>query len=267
VAVKIQINFISAKAFFWLCTLYAFYVPLYTFNVKNVFFIKLIYYINPIILERSFAMKKTIGKLAVLSLCSAFLLTSVPTHGFAASSLSQVAVNDQQDNAFVKKVDPFVKLDANTMRFFLTSDAKKHLSSNEYSQAVAAINQTNALIKKNKSNLIANGKKVSINQKMVANSIDTNAYWDYELFWWGHRFYLSHELCQDIRAEAMGIGGAGTITAGILVGLGVPGWVASIIVGSGVLSLYVVTKIDKGNGVYIDTFHVGVPGVPNVYSA
>ncbi|GMX66297.1 hypothetical protein Elgi_55690 [Paenibacillus elgii] len=179
----------------------------------------------------------------------------------------------------IRKADPYVKLVSK--KFILSENASNTLTKQEIEIVKKALEQANAQVEKipatqhltatERNSLKASSQSVesgigtqSING-IGTQSINTSAYWDYELLWWGYRIFLSHQLTEDIKAKALYYGGISAISGGALSGifaaLGVPTWIASIIVWVFVVKGAQIVYADNGNGVYIDTFW-SIPGIP-----
>ncbi|MFI8715186.1 hypothetical protein [Brevibacillus brevis] len=200
---------------------------------------------------------KKVTKSICVSMSALLIMTSVPVAGFAAEQNAKVSFQEVEE-AFIKKVDKYVKIDSKTKKFSLSAKAKENLNREELGKAEALIKQANFAVDQHGKDLKIKGNTLVLSEDVKKQSlaaIGTSEYWDYELFWWGYRIYFSDELCEDIRRRAMEVGASGTITAGVLTYLGVPGWAAGIIVGFGVLTLEKINRTNEGNGIYLDAFH------------
>lgn len=200
---------------------------------------------------------KKIARWTFLSMSVLLIMTSVPMAGLAAEKNANLSFQEVEE-AFIKKVDKYVKIDSKTKKFSLSAKAKENLNREELGKAEALIKQANLIVDQRGKYLEIKGNTFVLSEnvkKQSLSAIDTSEYWDYELFWWGYRIYFSDELCEDIRRRAMEVGASGTITAGVLTYLGVPGWAAGIIIGAGVLTLAKINRTNEGNGIYIDAFH------------
>lgn len=104
---------------------------------------------------------------------------------------------------------------------------------------------------------------IQSSSEVTINSINTSSYWDYELLWWGYRIYLSHNLINDVKSHPIYIAGSAAISTGLLnatlTKLGLPGWIANIIVGITLIKGGTILYADAGKGVYIDAFW-SIPG-------
>ncbi|MFK4475204.1 hypothetical protein ABH897_004991 [Paenibacillus sp. RC73] len=169
----------------------------------------------------------------------------------STSELSQELIN---------KANPYIKLQS--QKFTLIEEASKNLTEDELGLVNKALDLANDQAKNIPDDVTvtttdSNSLKV-VPSNFSTASINTSAYWDYELLWWGYRIFLSHQLTQDIKAKSLYIGGIGAISSGslnaILTSLGLPGWIANIIVGVFIVKGATIVYADNGRGVYLDAF-------------
>ncbi|MDO3679824.1 hypothetical protein [Paenibacillus ehimensis] len=211
---------------------------------------------------------------------SAFMATIMLALLITSSALAAQETKEAQETKagnfgvteeLIRKADPYVTLVSK--KFILSENASNTLTKQEIEIVKKALEQANAQVEKipvtqqltvtERNSLKASSQ--SVESDIGPQSINTSAYWDYELLWWGYRIFLSHQLTEDIKARALYIGGISAISGGALAGifaaLGVPTWIASIVVGVFAVKGAQIVYADNGNGVYIDTFWT-VPGIP-----
>lgn len=169
----------------------------------------------------------------------------------------------------IQKLDKYVELNTNTRQFTLNDSAYLELSRNEVNFIQESINKSNELVKEYNSQLISDTYKKSFRQyerlnksQRITRSIDTSAYWDWEVCWWGKRVYLHNNLIKDMQSYSNtvlgGAGFTGVVLTNCLAELGVASGPIGLIVGAfGLNAAYTYDRIvnnNSGNGVYLDTF-------------
>ncbi|MFS8210793.1 hypothetical protein [Paenibacillus polymyxa] len=198
---------------------------------------------------------------------SAFMATIMLMLVITTSAALAAKSNEIQERStgelsqeLIDKTNPYIKLQS--QRFTLSEEASKNLSEDELGLVNKALDSANDQAKNIPDDVTVtvtdkNSLKIAPSNFSTA-SINTSSYWDYELLWWGYRIFLSHQLTQDIKEKSLYIGGIGAISSGslnaILTSLGLPGWIANIVVGVFIVKGATIVYADNGRGVYIDAF-------------
>ncbi|WP_139490388.1 hypothetical protein [Brevibacillus dissolubilis] len=202
--------------------------------------------------------KLILSYLAVTIIC----LTVSSYVGSAASNIQNVKESNV-DQGFVQKMSQYVKLDSKKKRYYLSNQAVNILTQEELDQVLQIIKETNSILNRHQSEFIVNNGKFTYKHPdqggMRISTINTKAYWDYDLFWWGHRFYFHTNLIRAIKSHPLYIAAGAAMTTGtinaILTSSGLPGWIANILVACGLFTLGTIVYTDRGRGVYVDAFH------------
>lgn len=229
-------------------------------------------------------MKKRYLKLvSVLTAVSIMAVTCVGA--FAASDDQQQISGESEKSALVLKADQYVVFDAEKNKFTLKDEAKKQLSKEEIKDVKDLISTSNTTIDQIKNDTTVSITKTDKGLKITGNlnsgdvsiqTINTSSYWDWEILWWGYRFFFSNSLVSDMKDWKSTITGAG----GVISGLGLRAWLIKIgvsatpagIVASlfGLAVTWNIERIinaDTGKGTYIDNFYWGGILSFNIYAA
>jgi len=194
-----------------------------------------------------------------------------------AASVGEISAELQQ------KADSYVTFEDS--QFKLSPSASQVLNTDELALVTTALQNANSQAKlaleNDQVHAVVGDKGIKITAEQPSSGIDiksinTSSYADSELFWWGYRYYFSHQLIQDIKNHPLYIAGSSSMTTGILnailTKLGVAGWVANVMVGAYLVKGGQILYADQGRGVYLDAFWGGTAGAityltAKVYSA
>lgn len=218
-------------------------------------------------------------KIVSATMASIMLLGTVATSALAATSpetsissnvnaITDISIELQQ------KANPYITLEG--FQFKLSSEASQELNAEEIALVKGALKTANAqaraILKDTQVRITTDSTSIKVtpvqsSSEVTITDINTSSYWDYELLWWGYRIYLSHNLISDIKDHPIYIAGSAAVSTGALNGtltkLGLPGWIANIIIGITLLKGATILYSDSGKGVYIDAFW-SLPGSPTV---
>ncbi|ODP27940.1 hypothetical protein PTI45_02759 [Paenibacillus nuruki] len=205
----------------------------------------------------------------VVSSVSAANLSEISS---TATSVGEISVELQQ------KADPYVIFEDS--QFKLSPSASQVLNTDELALVTTALQDANSQAKlaleNDQVHAVVGDKGIKItyvqpSSGITIKSINTSSYADQEIFWWGYRYYFSHQLIQDIKNHPLYLTGGGSITTGvlnaILTKLGIYGWVANVLVGVYLIKGGQVLYADQGRGVYLDAFWGGTAGVVTFVTA
>jgi hypothetical protein len=187
-----------------------------------------------------FVMKKYMKKLLLTTLASSMALSvSVPVMAATndPTSVQKIVVGtgtmDKKVVDFIKKVDPFVIIDEYTFQYSLDPAAKKSLTKKEIQQAQILIDKSNKSIQA----ILAEGYELNItpngavkvkdqssdSDKIVTydyvGDIDTSKYFDYDIEWWGFRFWISPRLVSELQDYNGYISGTAALAAEVVMDL------------------------------------------------
>jgi hypothetical protein len=185
-------------------------------------------------------MKKYMKKLLLTTLASSMALSvSVPVMAATndPTSVQKIVVGtgtmDKKVVNFIKKVDPFVIIDEYTFQYSLDPAAKKSLTKKEIQQAQILIDKSNKSIQA----ILAEGYELNItpngavkvkdqsfdSDKIVTydyvGDIDTSKYFDYDIEWWGFRFWISPRLVSELQDYNGYISGTAALAAEVVMDL------------------------------------------------
>lgn len=174
----------------------------------------------------------------------------------------------QLTQALVDKASPFITIKDN--RFLLAKEAKDSLDKNEYKLVDDYVKLSNKTLEQIAEDQLIVTEKNSFRIKPAGisiQSINTSAYSDYELFWWGIRYFWSSQLLQDSKSWSLE-----TWAAVITKPLPIPANFKTLIVATvynGLNTIYQANYLNRG--VYCDMFYPINPYVSiltmKVYSA
>lgn len=242
-------------------------------------------------------MRKIISKISYILVLSLLVNTFIPV--FSASAAPKTSeqkgtatTNDISATVDISKVDKYVSLNPTTLQFSLSEEGMKALNKKELDAVLAVIKTNNEALQQavndtsvNKE-IKGNSVKFTPQNSTSTNStgeigaaINTYAYWDYEWFWWGYRYFLSHSFVQNMiyykNSWYWNTGISAPVLKEILVAAGMRAWLAgALAAATAVAAVNIYNRIcwnDYGKGVYVDAYSIPSPilqyGTLKIYPA